>query len=62
MEVPFPPGPSKTMGAPPAREVITEMDSLMPWAAAPTDIVGGAVEKETVDAAVETTLVDPLEF
>jgi hypothetical protein len=61
MEVPFPPGPSKTMG-PPVREVKIEMDSLPPWAAASTDIVGGAVEKETVDVAVETTLVDPFEF
>jgi hypothetical protein len=64
MEVP--PVPAKIAGAPPERELVTMIDSVVTGVVvvtapnAPNDVVGPAAAKDTLDEVVEITFVDPL--
>jgi hypothetical protein len=64
MEVP--PVPAKIAGAPPERELVTMIDSVVTGVVvvtapnAPNDVVGPAAAKDTLDEVVEIRFVDPL--
>jgi hypothetical protein len=61
-----PPVPPKIIGAPPERELVTMIDSVVTGVVvvtasnAPNDVVSPAAAKDTLDEVVEITFVDPL--